>query len=129
DDAGRGALRSAWACDDVRCREAADRMRRRAAEQFAAALQAGMSLTDDPGGGAAILADVLRRCGQFTAGIEVCASGTRPGLPDLVAAGLAMQQQLCERRDCRGYSFAELERYARSPESWRPIRWWEFWRG
>src|SRR5262249_54276845 len=124
-----GALRAAWACDDARCGEGADRMRRRAAEQIKAALQAGLLVSDEPGGESAILADVLRRCGQFAEGIEVCSARSRDGLPEMVAAGLAMQRYLCERQDRRGYSFAELERYIRSPGSWQPIRWWELWRG
>lgn len=129
DGAAWAALRAAWACDDAGRREGADQMRRRASAQFKAALRAALVICDEPGGESAILADVLRRCGQFTEGVEVCEAGSRAGLPEMVAAGLAFQWQLCERQDRRGYSFAELERYARSPGSWRPIRWWELWRG
>ena len=129
DEAGWAALSAAWACDDAGPSEGADRMRRRAVEQFKAAIEAGLEVCDEPGGESAVLADVLRRCGQFDEAIEVCAAGSRPGLPEIVATGLIFQRQLCERQDRRRYSFAELERYARSPESWRPIRWWELWRG
>jgi hypothetical protein len=123
------ALSAASACDDEGRVAGADRMRIRAADHFGAAVNQGMTIGDEPGGESAILADVLRRCGRFAEAIEVGATGTRSGLPEMVASGRAFQRLLCERQDRRGYSFAELERYARSPGSWRPIRWWELWRG
>ena len=53
----------------------------------------------------------------------------RPATPEWIAAGLAFQRFLCEREDRQRYSFNELERYRRAPDSWRPTRWWEIWRG
>lgn len=129
DEAGWAALSAAWACDDAGGGDGADRMRRRAAGLFEAAIRAGRAVSPDPGGASAILADILRRSGQFAEGIAACEAGARSGLSELVAAGLEFQRLLCEQGDRRGYSFGELQRYARSPGSRRPIRWWEVWRG
>ena len=128
-EAGWAALSAAWACDDAGRSGGAERCRIRAATLFEAVIQAGQTFSPEATGDAAILADILRRCGRFSEAIAFCATEVGPETPERIAAGLAFQRFLCEREDRRAYSFHELERYRRAPASWRSIRWWEIWRG
>jgi hypothetical protein len=128
-EAGWAALSAAWACDDAGRSEDGERCRIRAATLFQAVIQAGQKFSPEAAGDAAILADILRRCGRFAEAKEFCAIEVGPETPEQIAAGLAFQRLLCEREDRRGYCFHDLERYRRDPASWRPIRWWEIvWR-
>jgi hypothetical protein len=128
-EAGWAALSGAWACDDDKCVEGAERARNRAADLFEGVVRAGQKFSETPGGDSAILADILRRCGRFAEAIEHCTAEVPPEAPESLAAGLAFQRSLCERQDRQRYSFGELERYRRAPDAWKPIRWWEIWRG
>jgi hypothetical protein len=128
-EAGWAALSAAWACDDARRAEGAERCRLRAAASFEDVVRAGERFSPESDGDAAILADILRRCGRFDEARAYGSIEPKPETPELIAAGLAFQRFLCERGDRQPYSFHELERYRRSPEEWRPIRWWEIWRG
>ena len=128
-EAGWAAPNAAWACDDEQYVEGAERARNRAAALFESVVRSGQKFSETPGGDAAILADILRRCGRFAEAMEHCTAEVPPKAPESLAAGLAFQRFLCERRDRQRYSFGELERYRRDPGAWKPIRWWEIWRG
>ena len=128
-EAGWAALTGAWACDDEKCMEGAERARNQAADLFGSVVRAGQKFSETPGGDSAILADILRRCGRFAEAMEHCTAEATPEAPELLVAGLAFQRFLCERQDRQRYSFRELQRYQREPAALKPIRWWEIWRG
>ncbi|HEU4322641.1 MAG TPA: hypothetical protein VFS21_05785 [Roseiflexaceae bacterium] len=73
--AGWSRLRAAWVCDDERRREAAVACRRNAAETLLRARAQGESFIDGQGGEEALLADLLRRSGQFERAVATCQDG------------------------------------------------------
>lgn len=107
-DAGWFAVRAAWACDDDVDPPGASTYRARAADLFRESSELGRRFAQDAGTEAAVLADLLRRSGQFREAREVC----ERALPDcvgLVGSVLSFQAVLARDEDDRAYTVADAE--------------------
>ncbi|GAB4197801.1 MAG: hypothetical protein OHK0022_16400 [Roseiflexaceae bacterium] len=73
--AGWSRLRAAWVCDDNEQREAAVNCRRRAVDTLLHARAQGETFIEGVGSEEALLADLLRRSGQFERAAATCQDG------------------------------------------------------
>lgn len=74
-EAGWQAVYAAWACDDAGDDGAASECRLRAVELFAQAALSRQEVTEEPGGSDAVMADLLRRAGQFDEAVACAEAG------------------------------------------------------
>ena len=110
--AGWAAVRAAWACDDSNTESAAKESRKRAVAFFEKARGDGSSFADGLGVQEAILADLLRRSGQFDKVETVCQTGLEEGPEAMVKTILHFQQSLARRKDTGCYTVAEAVEFA-----------------
>jgi hypothetical protein len=93
------AMAAAWACDDAGNADAARRCRLKAIELWHASTE---PVSDQPGGPALVLADLLRRTGQFDR-LPPTPADAEP----LVATLLDFERTLAARRDDRAHRVDE----------------------
>lgn len=105
--AGWARLHAAWVCDDAGNQPAAGACRLQAAELWQRVLAAGARLLADIGTDYALLADLLRRAGQFEAAEAVCERGLAQDPEQPVHAILKFQRVLSTRRDTARYTVAQ----------------------
>jgi hypothetical protein len=110
--AGWTAVQAAWACDDADEESAANESRRRAVSLFEKARSNGSSFANGSGVQEAILADLLRRSGQFDKVETVCQTGLEEGPEAMVKIILHFQQSLARRKDADCYTIAEAAEFA-----------------
>jgi len=78
-DAGWESLHAAWVCDDVRSVAKAKKCRRRAAGLWQKAREFRQKFGEEVGDEEVIMADVLRRSGQFELALRYCDAGLNNG--------------------------------------------------
>lgn len=124
--AGWSALTAAWLCDDEGGTSGARMCRQRALRLLLEAQDGGESVAESPEAGMLVIADVHRRLSEF----DQCRSVAQASAPSdaRLQAATAFTAELGRRELSGPYTFDEAERYARAPETWRPKRWYEFWR-
>jgi hypothetical protein len=107
-DAGWFAVRAAWACDDDADPHGASTYRARAADLLRESSELGRRFAPDAGTEAAVVADLLRRSGQFREAREVC-DRALPDCVGLVASVLSFQAVLARDEDDQAYTVADAE--------------------
>ncbi len=108
--AAGAAKRAAWVCDDIADEIAADVCRLRALEYIKLAQANGDSFVKGPAGYEEIvLADLLRRSGQFEMVAPICEKGLLRNLDDdKIKQALIFQRQLALEQDSGHYTFADV---------------------
>ena len=110
--AGWAAVRAAWACDDDNTESGAKESRKRAVALFEKARGDGSSFAEGLGVEDAILADLLRRSGQFEKAETVCQNGLDEEPEAMVKTILRFQQSLARRKDAGCYTIGEAAEFA-----------------
>lgn len=110
--AGWAALHAAWVCDDAYDRPSADRCRAEALRHFNSARLAGESIADDKGIEDAIIADLLRRSGQFDETLEHCGDSLSRPCEPIIDGMLRFQIALAQRKDANCYTIAAAREFA-----------------
>ena len=105
--AGWAALRAAWACDDQGTPEAARQCRLRAVELFRQARAKGASFMEGRGDEQALLADLLRRSGQFEQVEAICQEGLQANPSKTIRDMLTFQKALALRKDDKRHRIEE----------------------
>ncbi len=106
--AGWAAIHAAWACDDAEARAASAQCRTRATGLLRHAKANGISYAPGAGVEEAILADLLRRSGQFDQVGTICLEGLAKDPEDIVRQILVFQQALALRQDRECHTIAEV---------------------
>ena len=108
---GRAAwsiIHAAWACDDAMVVRAAVECRRKAAELLQGSSGDCSIFESQPGATEAILADLLRRNGQFEKVGQVCQHGLTKSPPSLIQQLLEFQVALARNEDDKCHRLEEL---------------------
>lgn len=112
-EAGWAALHAAWACDDAEAqtaaigRHASTRCRAKAIELICLCREAGLPFSEQEGVEEAVLADLLRRSGQFEEVPAVCGIGLARNPDEAVRRVLVYEEELAEKQDSACHSAAE----------------------
>jgi hypothetical protein len=130
-DAGWMFLSTAWACDDARHLHAAVTYRHESIRLFQTARSSHQPFANDSETETTIFVDLHRRVGNFASASQL-AHATLAMLerePDneqpLMQAINRFQLHLLSIGDTRSYSYAEAERFAKKPSTWRLRQWRE----
>ncbi len=116
-DAAQASLRAAWACDDAHHEEGARRCRLRAAELLQRALDHGWC-ADRAGVEEALLADIMRRAGEFESALSVCEAGMAKDLDEVMRGVLQYEKVLIARHDTACHTVDEaLDWYKKDVQS------------
>ena len=107
-DAGWAAVRAAWACDDANASSRAKVSRQRAIDLFKQAHLKETNFVIGAGAEEAILADLLRRSGNFEAVAEICKQGLEKNPEDLVKKILLFEQHLSKQKNEKCYTIEEM---------------------
>jgi hypothetical protein len=108
-DAGWCSLQAAWLCDDELNAAAAARCRTQAIELWKLGKSHGLSFMDTVAEEFALVADILRRNGDFDEARETClAALEEPDLPPSIDAILRYQLALISKRDTLAHSMDEI---------------------
>lgn len=108
--AGWAAVHAAWVCDDAEEAQAAHRCRKRALGLFEKARASGIPLVKEPGQEEIIVADLLRRSGQFDKAIEVCEEAlTKAPAEGILRQLLRFQQTLARKKDMESHTTHEAK--------------------
>lgn len=102
------AIHAAWVCDDASAIVAADQCRQRAIDLIRRAQAQGISFAEGAGVEQGILADLLRRSGQFDQVEAVCEEGLAKNPEEIVRQVLVFQQALALREDRECHTVAEV---------------------
>ena len=108
-DAGWSALHAAWACDDARADDAAERCRRRAIVCWQKGKAAGQQFADSLASEFALATDLYRRTRNFDLAIVSCTEGLDlEDVPPTLERLLRRQMVLIQKRDASRHSLSEL---------------------
>ena len=118
--AGWSALSAAWLCDDVENSEAAVRCRKRAAELWEKALKNGQKAVEEKGTGEIVMADVLRRVGEFDKAMEIANRGLREFPAAHIRKILRFEKKLARNHDTGRYNVDDVSGVGAASR-----RWWE----
>jgi len=108
--AGWHSIYAAWACDDYDNDGGAKKCRLKAVRLLQKARENGQSLGKRIGVEEAILADLLRRSGQFELALKVCDEGLRKNPERIISDILRFQKVLIGRSDVARHTVAEAIR-------------------
>ena len=100
-------LHAAWILDDAGDDSWARECRTRAISGFRRARDHGQSFQEDPGGEEALLADLLRRTGEFQKTVDICENGLSKDPAEIIRKVLRFQQELAQNRDSGRYTIAD----------------------
>lgn len=118
--AGWSALSAAWLCDDVENNDVAVRCRKRAVELWEKALKKGQKAVEEKGTGEIVMADVLRRVGEFDKAIEIANRGLREFPAVHIRKILRFEKKLVRNHDTGRYNVDDVSGVG-APSR----RWWE----
>lgn len=118
--AGWSALSAAWLCDDVENNDAAVRCRKRAAELWEKALKKGQKTVEEKGTGEIVMADVLRRAGEFDKAMEIANRGLWKFPAAYIRKMLKFERKLARNRDTGRYNVDDVSGVGAASR-----RWWE----
>jgi hypothetical protein len=107
--AGWHTVCAAWACDDEDATTAAASCRLLAVDRFGKALAHGGDFCDDTDLHTLVLADLLRRAGEFARAAALCEQPPPAG--EGARRALLFQRSLVARRDTATYTFAEVKEF------------------
>lgn len=110
--AGWGAMYAAWTCDDTELKSSAIACRLRAMSLFREAQTRKVPFAKEPGVEETILADLLRRTGQFDLVNEIYSEGLHKKPDETVTQMLNFQIVLAEREDEKCYTTDDSQKYA-----------------
>lgn len=132
--AGWMVLTAAWVCDDRKARDQAKELRKQVIDLWERGQRKKLRFARDPVQEGLLLVDLYRRIGEFRTS-HLLAQEIHAGLGKLPSdqqklptAVLALQTHLCTLDDLGTYRMDDVIRYAQAPSTWKPKRWWEFWR-
>ena len=97
--AGWDTIHASWACDDGGAEAGAIKCRKMAVDRLLRARERGQSFSKIVGAEEAVIADLMRRSGQFKPALEICEEGLRRGPEELIASILNFQKKLIEESD------------------------------
>ncbi|MEI7940721.1 MAG: hypothetical protein WCK27_28935 [Verrucomicrobiota bacterium] len=106
-DAGWACIHGAWACDDAGDIQPAKNCRLRAESAIGRAIINGQGTTDRPGFDFLILADLLRRAGEFERADQRLKEGFSPNCDQEVLFLLIFERLLINRRDTACHTVEE----------------------
>lgn len=101
------AARAAWSCDDKGARDAAAACRRNAVTLGRRALESGQPLVAE-NGTRLILADFLRRAGQFEEALDECHRALADLRDSVLGRFVEFEMRLARARDVEAHSVEEL---------------------
>lgn len=107
--AGKTSLYAAWACDDAQEDAAARKCRTRAVALYEQALARGEAHFDQVAAEDCLLADLLRRSGEFAPASARCVAGLAKHPPKVVENALAYEKVLIMAKDTQCHSMAEVK--------------------
>lgn len=110
-EAGWSALHAAWFCDDTKP-AVAHVCRNRALELFECAKVKGVTFVQGVGAEEAVLADLLRRSGQFDKVKPVCESGISKQPIEVIVQVLTYQLALAANHDLGCFTIQQAVEYA-----------------
>jgi len=105
--AGWAAVHAAWACDDQNAQEASRLCRLKAIQLFQEAN--GASNLSQTGAQEALMADLLRRSGQFDQVENVCQEGLKQNPEKIIQQILTFQMTLARQQDKECHRVDEIE--------------------
>lgn len=106
-EAGWACIHAAWACDDARNNDAAKKCRLRAEQTLSRAIAQGQGTAERPGFDFVILADLLRRAGEFNRADQRTQEGWSPKCDKEILLLLVYERWLCRRRDAACHTVEE----------------------
>lgn len=107
-EAGWNSLFAAWACDDAKNDVSAQACRKRAADLFRKARANGQKFAEQEALEDVIMADLLRRAGQFEEALEFCNDGLEKKPEKICADILMFQMDLISRKDTARHTIGEV---------------------
>lgn len=107
-DAGWAAVRAAWVCDDADASKQAKASRQRAVALFKQAHLQEKNFVMGPGAEEAVLADLLRRSGNFEEVEAMCKQGLEKNPEKLIKNILLFEQHLSHQKDEKCYTIQEM---------------------
>jgi len=106
-NAGWEMIHAAWACDDDKLDQKAKECRMQAVELFYKARENGQIYAEGIGAEEALLADLLRRTGQFELGFKICEEGLKKKPEKIIAAVLRKEKWLIGKKDTDCHPISE----------------------
>jgi len=105
--AGFACVRAAWVCDDASLDPSARHRRRRAVALLERAREGGKAFAGQIGGEEALLADLLRRSGDFQPALAFCQLGLERAPEKIVSLVLRFEETLVARSDVAHHTLDE----------------------
>ena len=99
--------RAAWTCDDVGDDKAAQKCRRKAVSLLQKAKDKGQKFGTGLGVGEAIMADLLRRAGDFKEALKLCEEGLKKNPEKIAADVLEFEKLLIAKGDTSPHTVRE----------------------
>jgi len=109
--AGWNAVEAAWACDDAGMENSAIKSRQRAIKLFEKVKTNNQAFSEGVGADEAIMADLLRRSGNFEKVESVCQSGLEKRPDEIIEKMLLFQKELARKKDVKCHTIAEVPEY------------------
>lgn len=109
--AGFACLEAAWVCDDAHLAEGARNCRLKAIALFQKARESAQAFAEQKGAEEALLADLLRRSGDFDLALDFCKAGLKRGPDRIVSAVLRFEKTLIARCDTAHHTVDEAQSY------------------
>ncbi len=106
--AGWNCLYAAWICDDANNNILATDCRKKAVILFQKAREAKQVFGEEPGVEEAIMADPMRRSGQFKAALHICDEGLNITSDKTVSDILHFQKTLIAQSDTKCHNVSEI---------------------
>ncbi len=108
--AGFECIRAAWICDDAHCDTAARECREKAVDLLRRAKEKRQRFARQRGGQEALLADLLRRSGEFDLARSFCKAGLKRKPEKTLSDVLRFEMVLIDRADAACHTVAEAQK-------------------
>ena len=105
--AGWECIHAAWSCDDANLNTCAQSCRKKAVILLQKAREKGQSFAKRTGAEETIMADLLRRSGQFELALKVCNDGLKKNPEKIISDILRFQKILIGKSDVACHTIAE----------------------
>jgi len=105
--AGWACIHAAWSCDDVGSNACAQSCRKKAVTLLQKARENGQIFAEQAGAEEAIMADLLRRSGQFKLALRICDDGLKKNPEKIISDILRFQKILISKSDIACHTIAE----------------------
>lgn len=114
-NAGWTTLHAAWVCDDADNMEAARNCRKAAVRLWVRARARGQCVVGEAGAEDLLLAELLRRAGEFPAALAMCRKGRQKDPGETIATILRFEELLIDRLDTAPHTMEETFRAMSEP--------------